>query len=151
MAVAIVAILANVNIAHAAGAEMALIGSDPDIARAHRADRRIDGQTAEAQIAAADHRDLEGIGLAAGNADIARPGHRDRDRAVDVAHLQIAGTGDIRIETAPDIADGTVAGTGNGDRNRSVRGARSVFLMCEALPVRYPPQPVTACPAFQPA
>jgi len=35
--------------------------------------------------------------------------------------------------------------------HRTVRGARSVFLMCEALPVRYPRQPVVTCPVFQPA
>ena len=29
-----------------------------------------------------------------------------------------------------------------------VRGANSVFLMCTALPVKYPRQPVTSCPAF---
>lgn len=33
---------------------------------------------------------------------------------------------------------------------RTVVGARSVFLMCTALPVRYPPQPVVRCPAFVP-
>src|SRR3982750_1768110 len=34
---------------------------------------------------------------------------------------------------------------------REVRGARSVFLMCEGLPVKYPRQPVVTCPAFLPA
>jgi hypothetical protein len=34
--------------------------------------------------------------------------------------------------------------------HRRVSGARSVFLRCEALPVKYPPQPVTVCPAFRP-
>lgn len=33
---------------------------------------------------------------------------------------------------------------------RLVEGARSTFLMCSALPTRYPPQPVVRCPAFQP-
>ena len=31
---------------------------------------------------------------------------------------------------------------------KKVKGANSVFLMCTALPVKYPPQPVRACPAF---
>jgi len=32
--------------------------------------------------------------------------------------------------------------------HRTVGGARSVFLMCTALAVKYPAQPVNACPAF---
>ena len=35
--------------------------------------------------------------------------------------------------------------------HRAVRGARSIFLMCEALPVKYPRQPVVTCPAFRPS
>lgn len=30
-----------------------------------------------------------------------------------------------------------------------VETARSAFLMCRKLPVKYPPQPVLQCPAFQ--
>jgi hypothetical protein len=33
---------------------------------------------------------------------------------------------------------------------REVKGARSVFLMCTALPQKYPPQPVRECAAFKP-
>jgi hypothetical protein len=33
--------------------------------------------------------------------------------------------------------------------HRVVRSARSVFVMCQALPVKYPRQPVTACPGFR--
>jgi len=33
--------------------------------------------------------------------------------------------------------------------HRAVAAARSVFLMCSALPVKYPRQPVAACPAFR--
>jgi hypothetical protein len=29
-----------------------------------------------------------------------------------------------------------------------VKGAHSTFLMCTALPNKYPPQPVRTCPAF---
>gem|GEM_PF-3485966 len=32
-----------------------------------------------------------------------------------------------------------------------VEAARSVFLMCRKLPIKYPPQPVLQCPAFQSA
>jgi hypothetical protein len=32
---------------------------------------------------------------------------------------------------------------------RRVDGARSVFLMCTALPLRYPPQPVLRCQTFR--
>ena len=32
--------------------------------------------------------------------------------------------------------------------HRIVSTARSVFLMCTALPVKYPRQPVRTCPAF---
>jgi hypothetical protein len=32
---------------------------------------------------------------------------------------------------------------------RVVRSARSVFVMCQALPIKYPRQPVAACPAFE--
>jgi hypothetical protein len=32
---------------------------------------------------------------------------------------------------------------------RIVRGKNSAFLMCEALPQKYPPQPVRTCPAFE--
>jgi hypothetical protein len=35
--------------------------------------------------------------------------------------------------------------------HRVIGGARSVFLKCEALAVKYPRQPVTACPAFRAA
>lgn len=31
-----------------------------------------------------------------------------------------------------------------------VPGARSVFLQCQGTALRYPPQPVRACPAFTP-
>ena len=33
---------------------------------------------------------------------------------------------------------------------KKVTGANSTFLMCTALPVKYPRQPVAACPAFAP-
>ncbi len=33
---------------------------------------------------------------------------------------------------------------------REVRTARSVFLMCTALPQKYPPQPVRSCQAREP-
>jgi hypothetical protein len=33
---------------------------------------------------------------------------------------------------------------------RRIDGARSSFLLCEALPQKYPPQPVRSCPAFEP-
>ena len=32
-----------------------------------------------------------------------------------------------------------------------VKGAHSIFLMCTALPEKYPRQPVRQCPAFKPA
>jgi hypothetical protein len=32
-----------------------------------------------------------------------------------------------------------------------IPAARSVFLMCTALPEKYPRQPVARCPAFRPA
>jgi hypothetical protein len=32
----------------------------------------------------------------------------------------------------------------------AIDGARSVFVMCTALPVRYPRQPVVTCEAFDP-
>ncbi len=32
---------------------------------------------------------------------------------------------------------------------RLIKGARSTFLMCSALPQKYPPQPVVACGAFR--
>ena len=32
---------------------------------------------------------------------------------------------------------------------KQVKGANSVFLMCTALPVKYPRQPVRQCPAFR--
>jgi hypothetical protein len=35
------------------------------------------------------------------------------------------------------------------EAHRAIEGARSTFLMCTALPVKYPPQPVRACPAFR--
>jgi hypothetical protein len=35
--------------------------------------------------------------------------------------------------------------------HRVIGGARSLFLKCEALAVKYPRQPVTACPAFRAA
>ncbi|MBK7861435.1 MAG: hypothetical protein IPJ65_23030 [Archangiaceae bacterium] len=34
---------------------------------------------------------------------------------------------------------------------KRVKGASSVFLMCTALPNKYPPQPVLRCGAFKPA
>ncbi|HZL21403.1 MAG TPA: hypothetical protein VFG23_26955 [Polyangia bacterium] len=34
--------------------------------------------------------------------------------------------------------------------HRRIKTARSTFVMCQALPVKYPRQPVWACPAFQP-
>ena len=33
--------------------------------------------------------------------------------------------------------------------HRTVEGARTTFLMCTALPTKYPPQPVRACPAYR--
>ena len=33
---------------------------------------------------------------------------------------------------------------------KTVKGAHSVFLMCTALPVKYPAQPVVKCQAFVP-
>jgi hypothetical protein len=33
--------------------------------------------------------------------------------------------------------------------HRPIRAARSVFVMCTALAVKYPRQPVTTCPSFQ--
>jgi hypothetical protein len=33
--------------------------------------------------------------------------------------------------------------------HRTIRTARSSFLMCSALPVKYPRQPVVTCPSFQ--
>jgi hypothetical protein len=35
------------------------------------------------------------------------------------------------------------------EAHRAIEGARSTFLMCTALPVKYPPQPVRACEAFR--
>jgi hypothetical protein len=35
------------------------------------------------------------------------------------------------------------------EAHRRVDGARTTFLMCTALPVKYPPQPVRACPAYR--
>jgi hypothetical protein len=35
------------------------------------------------------------------------------------------------------------------EAHRTIDGARSTFLMCTALPVKYPPQPVGACRAFR--
>ena len=32
---------------------------------------------------------------------------------------------------------------------KKVKGANSVFLMCTALPDKYPRQPVSECPAFR--
>lgn len=32
--------------------------------------------------------------------------------------------------------------------HRAVEAARSSFVMCNALPVKYPRQPVSGCPAF---
>ncbi|HVV16437.1 MAG TPA: hypothetical protein VHH90_04470 [Polyangia bacterium] len=34
--------------------------------------------------------------------------------------------------------------------HRAITAPRSVFLLCNALPVKYPPQPVLACPLFRP-
>ncbi len=34
--------------------------------------------------------------------------------------------------------------------HRVVQAARSVFVKCETLPVKYPRQPVATCPAFRP-
>ena len=34
--------------------------------------------------------------------------------------------------------------------HREVKTARSSFLMCKALPMKYPRQPVVSCPAFSP-
>jgi hypothetical protein len=34
--------------------------------------------------------------------------------------------------------------------HRYVPGKTSVFIMCTALPDKYPRQPVLACPAFRP-
>jgi hypothetical protein len=33
--------------------------------------------------------------------------------------------------------------------HREIPGARSTFVMCAALPVKYPRQPVRACSAFR--
>ncbi len=33
---------------------------------------------------------------------------------------------------------------------RYVKGRATVFVMCTALPVKYPPQPVVQCEAFRP-
>jgi hypothetical protein len=33
--------------------------------------------------------------------------------------------------------------------HRAIRAARSVFVMCSALPVKYPRQPVITCASFQ--
>ncbi|HLQ31535.1 MAG TPA: hypothetical protein VK457_02510 [Chloroflexota bacterium] len=33
---------------------------------------------------------------------------------------------------------------------RYVRTGRSVFILCPRLAVKYPPQPVLACPGFRP-
>ncbi|HVV48935.1 MAG TPA: hypothetical protein VHO06_04695 [Polyangia bacterium] len=35
--------------------------------------------------------------------------------------------------------------------HRPVETARSIFIMCTALPVKYPRQPVSTCPAYRPA
>ena len=35
--------------------------------------------------------------------------------------------------------------------HRAVKAARSSFVMCTALPVKYPRQPVASCAAFSPA
>jgi hypothetical protein len=32
--------------------------------------------------------------------------------------------------------------------HRAVKTARSAFVMCNVLPVKYPRQPVSSCPAF---
>jgi len=37
------------------------------------------------------------------------------------------------------------------EAHRAVEGARSTFVMCTALPVKYPPQHVRTCPAFRKA
>ncbi|MFL5307275.1 MAG: hypothetical protein ACJ8F1_18810 [Polyangia bacterium] len=34
--------------------------------------------------------------------------------------------------------------------HRVISAPRSVFVLCTALPVKYPPQPVLLCPAFRP-
>jgi hypothetical protein len=34
--------------------------------------------------------------------------------------------------------------------HRAITTARSVFVMCTALPVKYPRQPIVACPSFRP-
>jgi hypothetical protein len=34
--------------------------------------------------------------------------------------------------------------------HRYVKGRATVFVMCTALPVKYPPQPVVQCEAFRP-
>jgi hypothetical protein len=33
--------------------------------------------------------------------------------------------------------------------HRSIRGRNTAFIMCTALPEKYPRQPVLACPAFR--
>jgi len=35
------------------------------------------------------------------------------------------------------------------EAHRYVKGRATTFVMCTALPVKYPPQPVTKCLAFQ--
>jgi hypothetical protein len=37
------------------------------------------------------------------------------------------------------------------ENHREIRAARSSFVMCSALPVKYPRQPVVACATFAPA
>jgi hypothetical protein len=34
--------------------------------------------------------------------------------------------------------------------HRVIRAARSAFVMCTTLPVKYPRQPLSSCPAFHP-
>ena len=34
--------------------------------------------------------------------------------------------------------------------HRPITAPRSVFVLCTALPVKYPPQPVSTCPMFRP-
>jgi len=34
--------------------------------------------------------------------------------------------------------------------HRTVETPRSAFLLCKALPMKYPGQPMTSCPAFSP-
>jgi hypothetical protein len=65
--------------------------------------------------------------------------------AVRSAHDQAAGAPDDR--EPPSDAAGLCWRCAH---HRAIKTARSTFVMCQALPVKYPRQPVWICPAFQP-